>query len=117
MPTEREVYWLHAKQYQRLVEREDYQQNITRELNRIRAFTGLEVVELGAGTGRLTRLLAPVVRRILALDLSMPMLNVAAAALQTWGQPNSQFAVADHRCLPVDNRSADIVLSGWSVCY
>lgn len=41
-------------------------------------------LELGAGTGRVTRILAPVCRRIVAVDLSLDMLSRAQAAVGEW---------------------------------
>jgi ubiquinone/menaquinone biosynthesis C-methylase UbiE len=115
---EKEIYTQQAWQYERLIEREDYQGNIERALKGIISFEGKDVVELGAGTGRLTRLLAPLVKSIHAFDLSRPMLEVAASKLQgPSGLRNWNLAQADHRSLPLADGSADVVLAGWSVCY
>jgi ubiquinone/menaquinone biosynthesis C-methylase UbiE len=111
------VYNEQADQYELLVSREDYQGNILRALERIRPFDGLDVIDLGAGTGRLTHILAPVVRTVLAFDISHHMLGVAAAKLAGSGLRNWQVVVADHRRLPVADRAADVAISGWSVCY
>lgn len=45
------------------------------------------------------------------------MLLVAAEKLRNAGFSNWETLVADHRALPVGNSSADIVMSGWSICY
>ena len=111
------LYNTQADKYERLVSREDYQQNITPALNQIRPLAGLEVVELGAGTGRLTRLLAPIVRSMRAFDVAQPMLDVARAKLQKSASQNWALGVADNRNLPLKGQSADIVISGWSICY
>lgn len=113
----KEIYAKQAKQYDLLVSREDYQGNILRALNRIRPLDGLEVVELGAGTGRLTCMLAPLVKSIQAFDASGHMLEVAAAKLEKGGWDNWRVEVADHRSLPAADRSADVAISGWSVCH
>ena len=60
----KEIYASRAQDYERLVAREDFAGNILKALQEIRALSGLDVVELGAGTGRLTCLLAPLVRSI-----------------------------------------------------
>jgi ubiquinone/menaquinone biosynthesis C-methylase UbiE len=115
---EKNIYDSQAEQYERLVAREDYQGNILSALRRITPFEGLEVLELGAGTGRLTRLLAPEVHRITAFDLSLSMLQVAASELRNLTDLASwHLAAADHRYLPVRAGVADVVLSGWSICY
>jgi ubiquinone/menaquinone biosynthesis C-methylase UbiE len=117
MPTEKEVYEKHADQYERLIRCEDYQNNILPVVERLCPLTDLDIVELGAGTGRLTRLLAPRVRSIQAFDAAGPMLKLAEASLCDLGLSNWQLSVADHRFLPVSDGCADLVISGWSFCY
>jgi ubiquinone/menaquinone biosynthesis C-methylase UbiE len=117
MPTEKEVYDAHADQYERLIQREDYQGNILREIEKLISLEGLGVVDLGAGTGRLTRLLAPKVRSIKAYDASAHMLEEAAKSLEEMGMTNWETGVADHRKIPLEDASVDLVVSGWSFCY
>lgn len=117
MPEESEIYRSHAREYEELVAREDYQGNILPALERIIPLAGLDALDLGAGTGRLARLLAPRVRRVLAFDLSAHMLGIARDRLSRDARPNWLAAAADHRFLPLTARSADLVVSGWSVSY
>ncbi len=117
MPTEKEVYESRADQYEHLIRREDYQGNILSAIESYCPLDGLEVVELGAGTGRITRLLAPYVKSIKAFDSSAHMLGVAAATLRETGLSNWEVDVADHRQAPVPDSSVDLVISGWSFCY
>jgi ubiquinone/menaquinone biosynthesis C-methylase UbiE len=117
MPDYQEIYAERGEQYDRLVSREDHQDNILPALQRIRALEGLDVVDLGAGTGRLSCMLAPLVKSLHLLDASQHMLDVAAAKLEHDGLRNWQTQVADHRSLPLDDDFADLVISGWSLCY
>ena len=117
MPTEKEVYEKYADEYERLIQREDYQGNILREIEKLVAHMDLDVVDLGAGTGRLTRLLAPQARSIKAFDNSAHMLEIAAASLKKTGLTNWTTSVADHRHIPVEDASVDLIVSGWSFCY
>jgi ubiquinone/menaquinone biosynthesis C-methylase UbiE len=118
MPTEKEVYSSHADQYERLIRREDYQGNLLATIESYFPLNrNVDVVELGAGTGRLTRLLAPHVRSIKAFDSSGHMLAVAEKSLHEMGLSNWETAVTDHRQIPVPDSSADLVISGWSFCY
>lgn len=117
MPKEKDVYHKHAEKYDQLIQREDFQQNI---LSTIQAITPLEnnmVLDIGAGTGRLTRILAPYVKTIAALDLSMAMIKEAKNVLQHSGAENWCLAVGDNARLPVKDGFADLVVSGWSFCY
>jgi ubiquinone/menaquinone biosynthesis C-methylase UbiE len=117
LPQHREIYQSYARQYQRLVGREDYQNNILRAINQILPLDGLDAVELGAGTGRLTCLFAPQLRSVLALDISAAMLEVAGERLQAGGLKNGRLAAADHCSLPAASSSFDLSFSGWSIAY
>ncbi len=112
-----EIYRNQARQYDLLVAREDYRQLLPQALDQIHPFTGFDVVELGAGTGRLTCLLAPVVKTIRAYDSSQSMLDVAIEKLTRTGLDNWQVEIADHRDIPAESESADVSISGWSLCY
>jgi ubiquinone/menaquinone biosynthesis C-methylase UbiE len=110
----RRIYAAHADQYDRMVSREDYQGNLLPALERIRPLAGLDVIEFGAGTGRLTRLLAPLVRSIWAFDASPHMLGVASDSLREMGLHNWHLAAADNSSLPVGDSCADLAIEGWS---
>ena len=143
MPDLKDIYARQAELYDELVAREDYQHNLMAAINRVRPVGGLDVVELGAGTGRLTCMLAPVARTVRAFDASPAMLAVAAAKLmaitavpvtttpvaeaasktpadsksQGSRLANWQLRVADHGHLPLPDGVADLALAGWSLCY
>ncbi|HSM71673.1 MAG TPA: class I SAM-dependent methyltransferase [Anaerolineales bacterium] len=113
----RKIYQTDADRYEALVSREDHQGNIMRALEEIVDPSGLDVFDLGAGTGRLTLMLAPRVKSIRAFDISAEMLRVCRERLLASGLSNWDVDVADHRQLPVDDHSVDLVVSGWSVAY
>jgi ubiquinone/menaquinone biosynthesis C-methylase UbiE len=114
---QRNIYQSEGDRYEALIAREDYQGNIPHAIDEIIEVDGLDVLDIGAGTGRLTLLLAPRARSIRAFDASAEMLRVCRARLVKSGLSNWQVAVADHRQLPVPDHSADLVVSGWSVSY
>ena len=101
MPTEKEVYTLHPSQYDRLILREDIQNNILKAIQKITPLTNNDVIDLGAGTGRLTRLLSPLTQSILAMDISPQMLQVAKDSLNKTNPKNWLIAAADNSRLPV----------------
>lgn len=120
----KQIYAAQAARYEQMVAREDYEGHILPALGGIRPFTHQTVIELGAGTGRLTRLLAPHVRRIIALDISPHMLDVAREKLDLAGfhatgdrQParSVELVAADNRHLPIAGQTADIAIAGWSL--
>lgn len=114
---QRQIYQTDGDRYEALISREDYLGNIPRAIDEIIHVDGLDILDLGAGTGRLTLLLAPHARSIHAFDASAEMLRVCRERLIASGLSNWQVDVADHRELPVEDHSADLVVSGWSVSY
>lgn len=96
-----------------MVFREDYQGNLLDALREIHPLHNAQVVEFGAGTGRLTRLLLLHVALICAFDQSAAMLNVAHRTLTPLGE-HWRLAVADNANLPVSDNSADVAIEGWS---
>ena len=114
---QRKIYQSEGDRYEALISREDYQGNIPRAIDEIINVNGLDVLDLGAGTGRLTLMLAPRAKSIRAFDTSAEMLRVCRQRLIAGGLSNWQVDVADHRQLPIPDHSADLVVSGWSVSY
>jgi len=117
MPDHRKVYKQEAQNYQRLIAREDYKENLLPAILEIADLEGRDVIDLGSGTGRLACLLAPITRTVFAFDLFPHMLDVAAARLKDQGAGNYLAAASDHRHIPLAAKSADLVISGWSFCY
>ena len=114
---QRKIYQTDGDRYEALIAREDYQGNIMRALDEIVKVDGLDVLDLGAGTGRLAVMLAPRAKSVRAFDVSAEMLRVCRERFIASGFSNWQVDVADHRQLPVDDHSADLAVSGWSVSY
>lgn len=114
---QRRIYQSDGDRYEALISREDYLGNIPRAIDEIINVDGLDVLDLGAGTGRLTLMLAPRAKSIRAFDTSAEMLRVCRERLIGSGLTNWQVDVTDHRKLPVEDHSADLVVSGWSVSY
>lgn len=108
------IYRQHADQYELLIAREDYQQRLLPAIAAVCSLEEARVVEMGAGTGRLTRLLAPVVGSIVGFDASRHMLEEARQQLSRTGCRNVSLAVADNRRLPVRAGCADLAIEGWS---
>ena len=98
---QRKIYQSEGDRYEALISREDFQGNIPRAIDEILRVDGLDILDLGAGTGRLTLLLAPRARSIRAFDISAEMLRVCREHLSASGLSNWQVDVADHRQLPI----------------
>ena len=117
MPDNKTVYTQHGNEYEALVAHEDYQGNLLRSVMEITPLDKQVTLDLGAGTGRLACLLAPHVAQIRAFDISEEMLRVCREKLAASGLSNWRVDTADHRKLPIEERSADLAVSGWSVSY
>lgn len=118
MPDHKKTYSQEANLYHLLTMREDFQQALPRALEKLLAGSKRDALELGAGTGRLTNLLYPLVNSITALELSHAMLVQAKDYLQdNLGNKLPVLAAADHRSLPAANNSVSLIAAGWSVCY
>jgi SAM-dependent methyltransferase len=117
MPDQMLIYQQHADQYERLISYEDYEGNLYAALTAIRSFDRADVVEWGAGTGRVSALVAPQARSIIAGDLNPHMLHVATGKYRRVPQLHWQVLAMDHRAAPLPDRVADIALAGWSLCY
>ena len=117
MSGEKQIYDEGAVTYQKLIQREDWQGNIDRAIQQVLTPDGLDILDLGAGTGRLTRLLAQRARSIAAFDASAHMLALTEGFLRESGLHHWQTGVADHRHIPLADASIDLALSGWSFCY
>ncbi|MCB2153903.1 class I SAM-dependent methyltransferase [bacterium] len=107
------IYATQADDYDLLVSREDFQGNLLRAIREIADPAGCDVVEFGAGTGRLTRQIVPLARSVQAFDAADAMLAVARERLA--GLPeNWTLAVADNAALRCEDNCADLVLAGWT---
>ena len=107
-----DIYENHAGRYAMLVSHEDHEGNLGRALLEVVPGVELEVVETGAGTGRLTRLLASRAKRVHAFDGAAAMIDVAR---RTFGDaPHVHFGVARHHALPLHGIEADVALEGWA---
>ena len=112
-----QIYQGFADRYEALVHREDYQGRLLPAVLVISDLQGKDVLELGAGTGRLTRLLAPLAGRLIGTDLSFHMLSYGKSLLAGSTPDRWAFNLASHLALPYADGSADLVISGWSFCY
>ncbi len=108
------IYASRAADYQRMINYEDVQGCLLPALDSIHPLAGADAVEFGAGTGRLSVLLAPHVRSLRAYDASAHMLAVARRRLAATGRRNWRLGVADNARLPAPDACADLAVEGWS---
>ncbi|MFD1177811.1 class I SAM-dependent methyltransferase [Paenibacillus puldeungensis] len=109
------VYLNQSELYDAMISR---QPNLADIINEIRPFKYLDVLDLGAGSGRLSTVIAPLAKSLICTDISRPMLEVLEKKLMSNNYSlNWKTVVSDHRELPVPEASIDLVVSGWSISY
>ncbi|WP_456287899.1 class I SAM-dependent methyltransferase [Paenibacillus sp. AK002] len=110
-----EIYDKQAQAYEAMVSR---QPDLTELIHRVKPYEGLDVLDLGAGSGRLSMLLAADARSLICTDISQPMLDILDdKCSEALDSHNWTTMVADHRNLPVASSSVDLIVSGWSISY
>ena len=114
MPRYKTIYEQNAKEYDLLVSREDFSGNILKAIQGVRTLEGLNVAEFGAGTGRVTALLAPHVKSIQAFDSYPAMIAEGNSKLKQLSMTNVTFAQADNKKLPINAATVDLSIAGWT---
>ena len=112
MPSYEDTYAHHADRYEELVRHEDRKNVLGALLDGVLSPPPKLALELGCGTGRVTRLLAARAERVRAYDGSAHMIDFARRACAL---PNVTFGVADNGALPEADAVADAVVAGWSI--
>ena len=76
---------------------------------------GKRVLEVGCGTGRLTRFLAGRAASLYAFDPNAESVGDAEASLADQVRDRVRFAVHDAQALDLPRRRFDLALCGWSL--
>lgn len=105
------IYETDAEGYDQLISAEDADGQLPRALAELATFRGARVVDVGAGTGRLTRVTCAEAAHVDLVDRAGPMLEVARRRLAD--RTNVAFHVADARELPLPDASYDVAMAGW----
>nr|WP_282943640.1 class I SAM-dependent methyltransferase [Paenibacillus sp. RC67] len=114
MPNHNTIYKQEADKYHSMISK---QQPLLPKVEELINLEGLDILDLGAGSGRFTLELASKAISIVALDNSEAMLNVAANRLKQAGWNHWRTITADHRSLPLDDHCVDLIIAGWTICY
>lgn len=111
------VYQEQARQYHALISREDYCNHISQALTEITSFEDTDMVDIGAGTGRLTGMFSSIVKSVAAFDGSQAMLDVIQANINPEDRNKLKTSVSDLRIIPLEDASVDVVTAGWTISY
>jgi len=107
------VYEERAEEYDALIAAEDVDGEILRAIERHVAIDHKRIADIGAGTGRLSRLIGKRAAHIDLVDRAKPMLDVAAKRVAALGLRSHAIHVADARALPLTDQSVDAAMAGW----
>ncbi len=106
---QRDIYRDHAREYDELVRAEDKDNALERTLAQV--VCGANVIEVGAGTGRLSRvLLACGAASLLATERERAMLKLARESIV---DDRVRFEIADALSLPAESDVYDVGIEGW----
>ena len=107
------VYEERAEAYDELIRAEDVDGSILHAIEEHVRLDDKRIADIGAGTGRLSRLIGARAAHIDLVDRAKPMLDVAALRVADIGLRSHAIHVADARELPLADQSADIAMAGW----
>lgn len=108
-----EIYKKYALQYDKLVNAEDYQNNIERFLLSNIEWKDKVVYEAGIGTGRLTKVYIQQVKKLYGFDREAHMLERCKNNLDEYLE-KVFLNIGNNESLPVVDEKADILIEGWS---
>ncbi len=109
------IYHDRVEEYDALVSAEDHAGNLWPTVRTVCDIAGKAVLEVGVGTGRLTRVLARDAGTVFGCDLARAMLRVAASHLRREAGDKVSLLVADARAVPVARESVDMAIAGWVI--
>jgi ubiquinone/menaquinone biosynthesis C-methylase UbiE len=109
----RRIYDGKAEAYDRLISAEDHDGNLLPAIRAVAPLDDLRILDVGAGTGRLARLLAPHCARMTATDRAFAMLEVARRRLDQRQGNGSAIAQSDARALPFPAGAFHMATAGW----
>lgn len=115
MASHKEIYSNQADAYEFMISK---QPQLSDVINEIKPYGNLDVLDLGAGSGRLSSFIAAEANSLICTDISTSMLSLLNEKLLQLGSPRIWTTVeADHRNLPIPDSSIDLIVSGWSISY
>jgi ubiquinone/menaquinone biosynthesis C-methylase UbiE len=86
-------------------------------LERVRLTSDESVLDIGCGCGVTTFAAARVARRAVGVDISTPLLEVAARRARTASLDNVEFIVADAQTYPFDEGAFDVIVSQFGLMF
>lgn len=110
------LYRTRARDYDEMIRREDAGQALLSTITSLATIAGCDLVDVGAGTGRLAIGLGALgARSVHAVDASDAMLGVLRERAVLAGITQLETTVADHEQLPLASASCDLATAAWTI--
>jgi ubiquinone/menaquinone biosynthesis C-methylase UbiE len=111
----RTIYATRADDYDRMIAREDAGQVLLNTIRSLAGVRGKDIVDVGAGTGRLAVGLGALgAKSVHALDAERAMLDVLERRALAAGVTRLATTVADNESLPLADACCDLATAGWT---
>ena len=94
----------------------DPEQAETRVIHELVDFTGMDVLDVGCGDGRMTWRFAEATHSVLGLDPVAEAVNMARAGLPERLKDRVSFHVADITTVELSRAAFDVAVLSWSLC-
>ncbi|NUP08539.1 MAG: class I SAM-dependent methyltransferase [Polyangiaceae bacterium] len=107
------IYRLEAERYDAMVSAEDVDREVRATIAGKQSLVGATVVEVGVGTGRITRQLMDLGARVIGVEPEAPMLRIAHDHVRALGGNPADLVVGALESLPFADASADLGVAGW----
>lgn len=108
-----EIYKNQTHAYHKMINCEDFENNLLKTILQFAPITARKVLDLGSGTGRMPLLFKELKPDLVALDISFQMLVEQQIQMQQV-TGNWSLAQGDIRHLPIRDAWADVTTAGWA---
>lgn len=88
---------------------------LVNELDKLVDLSGLDVVDIGAGTGRITMGVAKKAKKVTAVDIFESVVVYGRNLVCQAGLENVEYVLGDSANLPIPDNSMDVATCAWAV--
>jgi ubiquinone/menaquinone biosynthesis C-methylase UbiE len=118
MPDYVDIYSNQSEKYDLFISFEDYKNELLKTIVKIFPLTeNMVIADIGSGTGRITYLLEPFVKKIYGIEPNDSMRRIAISKCIRKKIDGIEFLPGGYEQIPLSNSSVDLVIEGWSFMY
>lgn len=108
------IYDQSAEMYERLSRCQDSRNDILKFILKKADLKNKVVLDMGAGSGKLSIPMALKAKQIYAMDISKPMLKILRRKIKSKKMKNIRVLESGYSNIPLPNESVDLIVSLWS---